>query len=102
VHGTWTDDEQIVLRGQATRDVFDESLEVLQAMWLARGLRRSTSPVTDGRIVAEVPGGAVVSRHLGVNPLESRPVVLPADDDRLSCVDPNKRAGSHVGLAPTV
>jgi hypothetical protein len=96
-HGTWTEDEQIVPRRQATLDVFDESIEVLEAVWLARGLRRSTTPVTNGGIVPDMPGGAVVSRHLGVNPLESRPVVLPADDDGLPCVDPHQRAGSHDG-----
>ena len=92
-HGTGTEDEQVVARRQAIRDMFDKSIEVLEAVRLAGGLRRPTAAVADAGIVPDMAGGPVVGRHLGLHPLESRPVVLPADDDGLPRIDPHEGAG---------
>jgi hypothetical protein len=92
-HSTGTEDEQVVARRQAIRDLFDKSIEVLEAVRLAGGLPRPTAAVADGGIVPDMAGGPVMSRHLGLHPLESRPVVLPADDDGLPRIDPHEGAG---------
>jgi len=49
-HGTRTNDEQDVVRGQPLRDLLDESIEVLEAVRLAGGLR-PTAAVADAGIV---------------------------------------------------
>jgi hypothetical protein len=95
VHGTRTEDEQVVVGGQAVRDVLDELPEVLEAVWLAGRLRTPASTVANHWVVPDMAGGATVGRHLGVHPLDMGPIAVPADDDRLTCVDPDEGAGWH-------
>lgn len=90
-----TQDEQVVVRGQPRGDLHDKSLEVLEAVRLARGLDWPTAPVADAGIVPDVAGGLVMCRHLGLHPLESSSVVLPADDDGFPRVDPDEGGGSR-------
>ena len=91
-HGTGAEDEQRIVRGQPSRDLIDESIEVLEAMRLAGGLRPPAA-MADGGIVPDVARGPVTSRHLRLHPLESGSVVLPTDDDSLPSVDPHEGAG---------
>jgi malic enzyme len=92
-HGPRTEDEQILVRRQAMRDLFDEPREMLEAVRLAGGLRWPTAAVADPWFVPNMAGCSVVSRHLGVHPLDLRLIVVPADDDRLTGVDPDERTG---------
>lgn len=90
-----TDDEQVVVRGQPVGDVHNESLEVLETVRLAGSLWAATATVANARIVPDVAGGPVTSRYLRLDPYESSPVVVPADDDGLPRVDPHEGAGSR-------
>ena len=79
-HGTGTEDDQLIVRRQPSRDLFEESLEILEAVRLTGGLRPAAA-VADVGVVPDMAGGPVTSRHLQRHPLESSPIVLPADDD---------------------
>ena len=93
-HGTGAEDEQRIVRGQPSRDLIDESIEVLEAVRLAGGLRPPAA-MADAGIVPDMARGPVTSRHLRLHLLESSPVVLPTDDDSLPSVDrPPGPAGS--------
>jgi hypothetical protein len=96
-HDAWSEDDQIVVRRQPTRDLLDEALEVLEAVRLVGGLMRSTASVADGRIVADVAGGPAVARHRGLLPLDERSVAAPAHDDGSARVDPYECAKSRHG-----
>ena len=100
-HGTGAEDEQRIVRVQPSRDLIDESIEVLEPVRLAGGLRPPTA-MADAGIVPDMARGPVTSRHLRLHPLESSPVVLPADDDGLPRVDPHEGAGLRhfVGRLP--
>jgi len=101
--GTRTEDEEVVVRYEAARDVLDELTQVLEAMGLTGGLRRSAAPVAHGGIVPDVAGGAVVSWHLRVHPLQSCFALLPLNDDGLARVDPHERSAScHFVAGPPV
>jgi hypothetical protein len=89
-----TEDQEVVASGQPVRDVSDESVQVFDAMRLAGRLRAAAAAVTDGRIVPDVAGGPVMSRHVGFDSLDGRPVALDVDDDGLPRVDPHERAGA--------
>lgn len=95
MYGARTDDEQVVVRAQPMGDLHDKSLEVLEAVRLSGSLWATATAVAHGGIVPDVAGGPVVSRNLRFHPIESSPVVLPADDDGLSRVDPHEGAGSR-------
>jgi hypothetical protein len=97
----WSQDQQVLVRGQASRDPVDEPFEVLQAARLARGLWPPT-PVVRTRTVRDVAGRPVVRRDVGVQAFNAGAIVVPADDDRLASVDPDERSGFciHVVCPP--
>jgi hypothetical protein len=99
-HRARTEDDHVVVRRKPARDPLDEAFEVLDPMRLSGGLRRSTTSVTDAGIVPDVAGRAVVRRHVGLLPLDKRPVVPPAHDDRVSGVDPDQCGLHDTRVAP--
>jgi hypothetical protein len=84
-------DEEVVIRRGAVRDVRHESLEVFEAVGFTCGLR-SPAPVADARVIANVPGGVVVGRHVRKEPLDVDDIVGPADDHRFPGIDPHQGA----------
>jgi hypothetical protein len=64
VDDPWTEYQQVVAPRQPVRDVDDESLQVFEAVRRATGLRAPSAAVADGRVVPDVSGGPMVSRHL--------------------------------------
>jgi hypothetical protein len=46
--------------------------------------------MADGRVVANVPRGVVVGGHVRMEPLDLHDIVGPADDHRLSGIDPHQ------------
>ena len=62
-HGTETEDEQLIVRRQPNRALFEESLEILEAVRLTGGLRPAAA-ATDVGVVPDMAGGLVTSRHL--------------------------------------
>ena len=90
------EDEQILVRRQSLRDLLDEPGQMLEAVRLAGGLRSPAAAVADPWVVPDVAGRPVMSRHLGVHPLDLSLVVLPANDDRLARIDPDESADRHV------
>jgi hypothetical protein len=93
--GPRTEDQQLVSRRQAGRDVGDESREMLEAVRFA-GRLRAPPAMPDGGIVPDMTGRSVVSRHLRFHSFDPRPVALPPDDDSLAGVDPDKRCRGMV------
>jgi hypothetical protein len=93
---TWAEEQQVVALRQPVRDVDDESLEVLEAVRLAAGLRAASAAVADGGIVPDVAGGATVGRHLRLHSFDVNFSPPQADDDSLRGVDPYDGHGSHV------
>jgi hypothetical protein len=64
VDGPGSQDQQVVARRQLVRDLRDKSVQVLEAVRFARGLRDATAAVAKHRIMPDVAGGPVVRRHL--------------------------------------
>jgi hypothetical protein len=89
-HGAGTDEDEVVLRRQAQRDLIDEPLEVLESMRFSGGLGPTATAVPDGRIVADMAGGSMVGRDFRFDSFESARVLQPADDDGLSRIDPDE------------
>jgi hypothetical protein len=85
-------DEQVVVRRGAVSDALHESPEVLETARLARGLGSPTTPMANARVVSNVPRGVTVGGHVRTEPLDLRDIVRPADDHRLSRVDPDQGA----------
>ncbi len=96
-NGARAEDEEIVGRGEATRDIVDEPGKVFEAVGLAGGLRRPTATVAHEWVVPDVAGRAAVVWHLGLDSVNAGVVVLKADDDGLARVDPDERAWSRHG-----
>jgi hypothetical protein len=92
------DDGQVVARRQASGDVIGEPVEMLDPVRVDRRLR-SAAAVPDRGIVADVPRGANVGGHVGADVLDRDIAIVPAREDRLAGVDPDKgpRAWSCVG-----
>ena len=64
--------------------------EMLEAMRLARVLRRSASSVPNRGVVTNMASRPAMSGYLGGDSLEAGGPVVPAHDDRLARVDPDK------------
>ncbi len=94
-HGPGAEDLQVVVGRHPFGDPGDEPLQVLQAARLAGVLRAAAAAVTDARIVAHVARAPTMGRHVGQGMLDHDPVIAPADDDRLTGVDPDQRARSR-------
>jgi hypothetical protein len=88
VDSAWTDDQQLVVRGQSTGDLRDEPLEVLESVRLTSRLRAAPATVPDAGIMANMSCGAAMSRHLGLHSFQPRPALPEADDDRIPRIDP--------------
>jgi hypothetical protein len=95
VDGPWTEDQQVVARGQPVRDVSDESVQVFDPMRLA-GRLRAPAAVTDGGIVPDMTGCPVMSRHRRFHSIDVHPVAPHPDDEGVPGVDPDKRGRSTV------
>jgi hypothetical protein len=90
VDGAWTDDQQLVVRGQPTGHLRDEPLQVLEPVRLTGRLRAAPATVPDSGVVPNMTGGPVMSRHLGLDAFQPRPALVQADDDRIPRIDPHE------------
>jgi hypothetical protein len=84
-------DQEVVICPGAVGDALHESLEVLETVRLTRGLG-SPTPVAYGRVVSNVPRGVMVGGHVRTKALDLDDFVRPADDHRLSGIDPHQGA----------
>ena len=90
VNGPRAEDQEVVAGTQPARDLDDESLQVFEAVRLARCLRDPSAAVAHGGVMSDVARRPVMSRHLGLHSFDSRTVAPEADDDRLCRVDPDE------------
>ena len=84
-----TEQQQVLvldLRG----DSVEEPFEVLQAVRFACRLAHATAAVPAARVVSHVACRPMMGRDLGLDALDPRSTLQPADDDRLARVDPDQ------------
>ncbi len=87
--GPGTQDQQVVARRQLVRDLGDKSVQVLEAVRLAGGLRDATAAMANERVMPDVARGFVVGRHVGLHPRETCETIRPADHQGLTRIDPD-------------
>lgn len=85
------EDDQLVIRGHASRNELHEPRQVLQAALLTGVLGRSAA-VPDRRVVADVPRRPMMGWHVRVVSLQPYRTRLPAGDDGFAGVDPDDGA----------
>ena len=95
----WPEDQQVVAVRQPGGDLDDESLQVFEAVGLI-GRLRTAAAVTNGRIMADMAGRTMMSRHIRFHSFEVNLIAPQADDHSLRRVDPYDSHGSHVTYHP--
>ncbi len=98
------DDDDIRLAIETSRDVSEELAQVLRATRLV-GVLVPATPMSDRRIVTDVPGRAMVGGHIRCDVLDREPVVSRAHDRRFAGIDPHERrwtlGGRTAAVPPT-
>lgn len=99
-NGARPEDHDVLVRRQAPGDLGDEPLEVLEALWLARGLGAAAPAMAKCRVMPDVTGRSMMCRHVREQALEVCLAILPARDDGLPRIDPDERRWARHVMPP--
>lgn len=99
---TGAQDDHVLVVGESTRDLLDESSEVFLAVSFQRVLGRATTTVTDLRSVTEMTRRAMARRDVGFEMLEVASTAGPPSDDGFASIDPDEGDVARVLLAGPV
>jgi hypothetical protein len=99
---TGPQDDHVLVVGESTCDLVDESGEVFLAVSFQRVLRRASTAMTDLRSVTEMTRRAMARRDVGLEMLEVGSTTGPTGDDSFASIDPDEGDVARVPLAGPV
>jgi len=99
---TGPQDDHVLVVGESTRDLVDESGEVFLAVSFQRVLGRAPTAMTDLWSVTEMTRRAMARRDVGSEMLEVGSTAGPTGDDGFASIDPDEGDVARVLLAGPV
>lgn len=99
---TGPQDEHVLVVGESTCDLVDESGEVFLAVSFQRALGRASTTVTHLRSVTDTTRRTMARRDVGFELFEVGSTAGPAGDDGFASIDPDKGDVARVLLAEPV